>query len=139
MGTPPNTIFAASASIVYLRLDAENDPIFYPQAELTNLDAVAQAILTRLNLFQGEWWENLNEGTPMFQEIISQRASPGGQQIMALALAQRVQGTPFVSGVTDMVVSFDPVKRKFQFRCTAQTSFGAVPVDFTPGTSARVS
>ena len=39
---------SASASIVYLRLDADNDPIFDPGAELSDLEAVAQAIKTRL-------------------------------------------------------------------------------------------
>lgn len=126
----------ASAAIVYLRLDSENDPVFDPGAELTDINAVAQAILTRLRLFEGEWWENLNDGTPMFQTILGQRASQQGQQIMALALANRVSGTPYVSGVTDVNISFVPETRAIQFSCTAQTSFGNVPVNYTPGLGA---
>lgn len=130
---------SASASIVYLRLDADYDPIFDPSAELSDLEAVAQAIQTRLWLFQGEWWENLNEGAPMFQQIVGQRASGAGQQIMSLALAQRIATTPYVSAVNDVQISYSPITRKFSFSCTAQTSFGAVTVTFTPGLGASVA
>ena len=47
---------SANSSILYLRLDANYDPIFDPDAELSDLQAVAQAIRTRLLLFMGEWW-----------------------------------------------------------------------------------
>lgn len=128
----------ASAAIVYLRLDSENDPVFDPGAELMDLDAVGQAILTRLRLFQGEWWADLNDGTPMFQAILGQRASQQGRQIMALALANRVSGTPYVSGVTDVSIKFASQSRALQFNCTAQTSFGNVPVNYTPGLGAAL-
>lgn len=130
---------SATASILYLRLDANYDPIFDPDAELSDLDAVAQAIKTRLLLFEAEWWENLNEGTPMFQEIIGQRASANGQQIMAMALSSRIAGTPYVSGVEDVSVQFDESTRQLTYSCVAQTSFGSVPVTFSPGLSASVA
>ena len=125
-------------SIVYLRLDPDYDPIFTTNAELTDLAAVAQAILTRLRLFEGEWWENLGSGTPMFQEILGQRATQSGQEIMSLALAARVSGTPFVSGVTNIQTTYEPIARKFTFNCIAQTAFGTVPVSFQPGAIAGV-
>lgn len=130
---------SSNASFLYLRLGPGYEPIWDPDAQLSDLDACAQAILTNLNLFQGEWWENLNEGTPMFQEIINQRATPNGQQIMALALAQRIRSTPYVSGVENMQTSFDAKSRKFSFSCIAKTSFGSLNVQFSPGQSASVS
>ena len=130
---------SANASILYLRLDANWDPIFDPEAELSDLQAVAQAINTRLRLFQGEWWANLNDGTPMFQEILGQRASGNGQKVMATALAQRVSGTPYVSSVENVAITFDPITRKLSFSCTAQTSFGTVSVLFEPGLNASVA
>lgn len=130
---------SAIASILYLRLDANYDLVWDPNAELSDLQAVGQAIKTRLLLFEGEWWENLNDGTPMFQEIISQRASPGGQQIMALALTQRIAGTPYVSAVQNVSVTYNQVTRAFTYRCTVQTSFGTIPISFTPGMAANVS
>jgi hypothetical protein len=130
---------SASASIVYLRLDASGDPVFDPSSELLDLAAVEQAIKTRLLFFEGEWWENLNEGTPMFQEILGQRASSNGIAVMSAALSARVAGTPFVSSVLNAIVAFDPTTRKFTFTCTAQTSFGTIPINFSPGASAGVN
>lgn len=124
---------SASASILYLRLDADYDTVWYSASALSNRDAVAQAILTRLNLFQGEWWENLNDGTPMFQQILGQRATPNGLATMATALAGRVSGTPYVSAVLDPFVSYNPATRKLIFTCIAQTSFGNVPISYSPG------
>ena len=44
-----------SVNISYLALDVNNDPDFNASSSLTGIDAIAQAILTRLNLFLGEW------------------------------------------------------------------------------------
>lgn len=128
----------ANAAITYLRLAEGFEPVFDPEAELTNLQAVAQAINTRLLLFKGEWWENLNEGTPYFQQILSQRATPQNLQVMALALANRVSTTPFVSSVTDISCTINDATRLLMFSCIAKTSFGSVPVTFSPGVSASV-
>lgn len=121
------------SSITYLQLDASYDPIFNPAASLQDLEAVEQAIKTRILLFEGEWWENLNEGTPMFQEIIGARATPNGQQIMAAALAARIAGTPYVVAVQNVTVNFNPTSRRFSFSATAETSFGTATVQFEPG------
>jgi hypothetical protein len=124
------------AFIQYLRLDTSNDPILIPDVSLTDINAVAQAILTRLKLFQAEWWEDLNEGTPMFQSILGASGSPKNQQAMTLALIERISGTPYVSGLQDISSRFDSRTRKFSFSATAQTAFGPVPVSFTPGVGA---
>jgi hypothetical protein len=120
------------SSITYLQLDASYDPIFDPRAALQDLQAVEQAIKTRVLLFEGEWWEDLNLGTPMFQEIIGARATPNGQQVMSAALAARISGTPFVSTVQNINATFASASRKFSFSATADTSFGAVSVQFAP-------
>lgn len=127
------------SSITYLQLDPSDDPIFDPKASLTDLAAVTQAIETRLLLFAGEWWEDLNEGTPMFQSILGASANPKNLQAMNLILSQRIQSTPFVSSVLSASVTFDPVKRAFTFSATAQTAFGPTTVIVTlPGSSASL-
>jgi len=124
--------------ITYLQLDADNDPIFDPRAALVDAEAVEQAILTRLLLFQGEWWENLNEGTPYFQQILGKRGSVGGQQIMSLALAQRINGTPYVTAAQNVSAALNPESRQFSFSCTAQTAFGPVSVSNSPASAASL-
>jgi hypothetical protein len=126
------------SQIQYLRLDATNDPILQPQASLTDLYAVAQAIQTRLLLFQGEWWENLSAGTPMFQSILGAPGTPRSQQVMAGLLNLVVQGTPFVSSVQDGTVSYDPANRVFSYSATAFTAFGPVSVSTSLGSAASI-
>lgn len=124
--------------ILYLRIGADGEPNFDPNAQLSDLEAVTQAISTNLKLFQGEWWENLNAGVPMLQQIIGQRATPNALQVMALILSKQVSATPFVNGVENPVVTFHSVSRMFSFSCVAQTAFGNVPILFSPGMTASL-
>jgi hypothetical protein len=121
------------STISYLRLDKNWDPIWDPDAALTDLDAVAQIIKTTILLFQGEWWEDLNNGTPMFQEIIGSPASINGQKIMSSALSARIAGVPFVSAVGNVNISFNPINRLLTYSATVQTTFGMTTVTVTPG------
>jgi hypothetical protein len=114
------------STIAYLQLDANYDPIFAGGASLTNAAAVQQAVLTRLNLFLGEWWEDLSIGLPVFQKILGQLASTRGQAAMQLAIQQRIEGTPYVTSVTKVETVF--TDNAFKFSATFQTSFGTVTV-----------
>jgi hypothetical protein len=124
---------SSPALISYLLLDEDYDPILYPQPALTNLKAVEQCIKTTLLLFQGEWWENLNLGTPMFQTILGNRATPNGLQIMSAALSARISSVPYVTAVQDVNITFNPANRLFTYMATVQTSFGTVKIINTPG------
>lgn len=126
----------SSPIVTYLLLDSQYDPVFIPQVSLTAAQAVAQNILTRLNLWAGEWWENLNLGLPVFQSILGQSASKRGQAAMSLAIQQQIQGTQYVTSVTNVNFSF--ANGQFSFTCTAQTVFGQVTVSFAPGQSASL-
>ena len=95
-----------ATSISYLQLDSNYDPIFADGTSLTGAAAVAQVVLTRLNLFFGEWWENLTLGLPVFQSMLGQLASPQGLSAMQLAVSQNVSGAPFVTSVTGVVAKF---------------------------------
>jgi len=127
---------STSPIISYLALDAQNDPVFAPGTALTNGDAVAQIILTRLNLFMGEWWENLNLGLPVFQQMLGQLASQTGLAAMRLSVQQLVAGVPYVTAVTSVSTSFKG--GALQFTVTAQTAFGPVTVTNAPGAYAAV-
>lgn len=54
-------------------------------------EALAQAIKTRILLFYNEWWEDLESGIPMFQNIIGQ--INGDNIVLALqgVLTKRIQ------------------------------------------------
>jgi hypothetical protein len=125
-----------SANITYLALDANNDPDFNAGNSLTGVNAVAQAILTRLNLFLGEWWENLNLGLPVFQKMLGQLASRKGLAAMTALVQQNVAGTPYVVQPVTVVTTFN--NGALTFQVTANTIFGQVNVQYQPGVSAGV-
>ncbi len=126
------------SSVSYLALDSSYDPVFDTGAALTGTEAVAQNILTRLKLFQGEWWEDLNLGLPMFQSILGQLASPKGLLAMQLAVQQVILGTPYVTGITSMDVEFDNDTAQLRIAAAVQTVFGTTTVTNQPGASAFI-
>lgn len=118
---------ATTPTIQYLQLDSTNDPVFDPSANLTDLKAVTQAILTRLRLFLGEWWENTNIGLPVFQKILGQLGTTQGLKAMSLTVQQNIEGGPFVTSVKDVIVTF--TKGILRIQATAVTQFGDVTID----------
>lgn len=129
---------ATTPTIQYLQLDTQYDPIFDPTANLANSYAVNQAILTRLRLFLGEWWENIALGLPMFQVILGQLGSAQGLSAMTLAVQQNIEGAPYVTSVDNVTVAFsDGV---LSITATAYTQFGPVAINTAPAlTSAGLS
>lgn len=97
-----------------------------------DIDAVTQIILTRIRLFQGEWWEDLSQGTPMFQSILGAQASPKSQATILLLIQQRILGTPYVNSILASTLTFDRNTRKFTFSCTVSTAFGNIVVTNVP-------
>jgi hypothetical protein len=124
------------ASILYLALDASNDPNFNVNDELSGTYAVAQAVLTTLKLFYGEWWEDLNLGLPVFQSILGQLGTSSGLAAMQLAIQQQILTVPYVTGVSNISVLFSG--GRLTFTATVQTTFGATTVSNLPGTSASL-
>lgn len=122
------------ATITYRKLDSNGDPIQGQGTAnfLSDLDAVAQAISTRLKLLQGEWWENQNAGTPIFQSMLGVSGSGKHPEAVALLLKQRILGTPFVVGVNSIATSYDGNTRAFAFSCQVDTQFGTVTVTLQP-------
>ncbi len=106
------------ATITYRQLDASGDPMHgQGQANfLSDLEAVAQAIQTRLLLFLGEWWVNRSAGTPVFDSMLS-TTNAQRPEVVALLLKQRMLSTPYVSEVSNIQTSFDPGSHAFQLSC----------------------
>lgn len=120
---------SANSSITYLAIiNGETDW----QTPLYDLQAVEQAIYTRLLLFQGEWWAALQDGLPLWQTILAQAASPRALAQMELVISARITGTPFVTGLENIVTTFNPTTRQFTFTAVANTPFGQVVVKNYP-------
>lgn len=119
------------ATVTVRNLGPNYDPLWGSGQNnyLEDLAAVAQMLLTRLKLFQGEWWADLADGLPLFQQILGKAANV--QQFNVL-LAQRILGTRFVTGINSVSSSFDSVSQKFSYTASVQTQFGALTVTNEP-------
>jgi hypothetical protein len=125
----------ATPSFSYLALDSVNDPIFANGTSLTGAAAVAQSILTRLNLFLGEWWGDVNVGLPVLQQMLGQLGSARGLAAMNLLVQQNVDSGPFVVSAV-CVTAFNDGQLNLQVQ--AETAFGTVTVNYSPGLGASL-
>lgn len=112
--------------IAYRQLGPNADPIWGQGASnfLSGTKAVTQAVLTRLRLLEGEWWADITDGTPVWQKILAVGGANVRQQQISLLLQQRILNTPFVTGIKNIQVQYDPGSRIFGFYAEVNTQFG---------------
>lgn len=124
------------STVTYRQLGANNDPVWGQGSSnfLSGAQAVAQAVQTRLQMFQGEWWESLLDGLPLWQKILGVSTT---EAQVGLLVQQRILGTPYVSGITNLSVEFASPARSFSISATVQTVFGQVSVDYAPQPTAQ--
>ena len=89
-------------------------------------DAIAQDILTRLSMFQGEWRQNINEGTPWFQDIFVQ---PFDSVTAEFAIKERILTTIGVQRLNAFTVDFNTVQRKVTVSFNVSTVYGDVELE----------
>jgi hypothetical protein len=100
---------------------------------------VAQIVMTSLKLFLGEWYLNVNAGTPYFESIIgyhSQESADIALQTEILSVEVIISSTnvptgtvpgqsvPAVTGITNWQSSIDPATRAYSASCTINTIYG---------------
>lgn len=114
----------------YRRLDDNDDYTFGQSSQdfYTGVDAVAQANYTRLKLLYAEWWEDLTDGLPLFENILGAPGSPKNKQAIDTLLTERILGTLNVKGIISFSSSIDPNVRSYSFQCTVNTAFGQVTI-----------
>lgn len=89
----------------------------------TDLEACAQAIKTRLKMFQGECWEDLDDGLPFFQQIAGSR----DKTMIDALVRSRILGT---TGVTSIQSFSSDISADRRYTATAlvNTQYGATEV-----------
>ena len=108
----------------YRTLDENGDSTFGKQNFLTGLEAVAQAILTRLRLLYGEWWEDTADGLPLFESILGAYGGDVAREAVDLIISERIQGTQNVTALVSYESTFDPNTRDYAAHCIVDTTFG---------------
>lgn len=110
----------------YRRLNLDGDYTFGggSQNYVSGKEAVQQSIRTRLLLWKLEWWENLQGGLPMREEILNSRDTTHADDI----IRERVLDTPHVNNILFFESIFDPNTRIYTVNMVVNTDFGEVDV-----------
>lgn len=129
------------ATIAMRKLDSNHDPIAGAgfNAFVYDVDAVAQLIGTRLLMFEGEWWANLQDGLAMFQQILGVGGAGNASDLIAGIISNRIEQTPYVVELRDVSTTYDPNSRSYSFSCIVVTAFGNLQVCVGPGSGATIS
>ncbi len=94
---------------VDLQLDGDGDLVVDTDAHFTTgLEAVAQGIRIRLQMFRGEWFADLDAGMPYFQEILGQKFS--ALRVRA-AFREAIEAAPGVVEILSLDILFDGASR----------------------------
>lgn len=115
----------------YRRLTDGGDYMFgrNNQDILSDVDAVMQIVSTRLKLLQGEWWENIQNGFPLYQSILGQTGMPDNLAAIDLVIKDYIMNTPEVTDILSF--SSTLIKRVYSYQCTIMTSYGSAPIGGT--------
>lgn len=114
--------------MIYRQLDDNGDYIFGrgKHAYLEGVDAVAQAIKTRLLLLYHEWWEDLEDGLPLWEKIMASSGQPSNIKAVDFIFRERIQGTTGVLSILGYESSFE--NRHYTFRCAVETLYGSIVI-----------
>jgi hypothetical protein len=84
---------------------------------ISDTDAVAQAIGTKMNMFKGDYWADQSEGLPFFQKI----AGNSDKNTVDSLLEARILETPGVSSISS--ISSSIANRKYTATITVVTAY----------------
>ncbi|QHI29035.1 hypothetical protein AhaeINNSZ174_05905 [Acinetobacter haemolyticus] len=113
----------ASFFMRYRKLTSDGDYVFGSGKNdfLVNTpETVAQAILTRLKLWLGEWFADTADGTGWNQSIVGKHS----KNLYELTLRQRVLETQGVVNIIDFQSTLDPDTRRLTVTMTVNTVYG---------------
>ncbi|RZG63926.1 hypothetical protein EXE25_18265 [Acinetobacter bouvetii] len=113
----------ASFFMRYRKLSSDGDYVFGAGKNdflVNSPEAVAQAILTRLKLWLGEWFADTTDGTGWSQSIIGKHS----KNLYELTLRQRVLETQGVVNIIGFQSSLNPDTRHLTVSMTVNTIYG---------------
>lgn len=87
-------------------------------------EAVAQAIQTRLHLLYGQWWENTEDGLPLFEKILG--AYGENKEMIDMLITERIAETKEVKEIKSYHSTFQ--NRVYTANCVVETVYGIVSV-----------
>lgn len=112
----------------YRKLDADGDYVAGPGAVflVNSPETVAQAVETRMRLFTGEWFLDLDEGLNKMRILGNNTQGTRDQEVQ-----QRILNTFGVKSILNYASQVDPNVRSFSVSATLDTIYGVVPVSIS--------
>jgi hypothetical protein len=111
----------------YRQLTTSGDYVAAQPFLIDTPQTVAQAILTRLKLWQGEWFLDITDGTPYLQSILGKPYALNPD----VYIKQRILTTPEVTSILSYTSNFDGGTRAYTFSATVATAYGTATVSGT--------
>jgi hypothetical protein len=90
--------------------------------------AVSQAIKTRLKQLKGEWWEDKEDGLPLFEQILGKPGINGNVTIIDSLIKERIVETIDVISIQEFTNDYNSANRSYSFNCTVNTKYGTISV-----------
>lgn len=107
-------------------LDENGDIVTSGTQFISERDEIAQTIKTRLRLFLGEYFRDITDGTPWFEQILGKNTNVNAREA---ALRNRILNSPGVIRLTSFSTNFDNVNtRVYTVTASVLTSYGIVTV-----------
>jgi len=98
------------------------------------LQAIAQHLTIRLRMFRGEWFLDVNQGVPYFQDILGKK---GIGNVASILLKRVVEQTPGVVRVEDLNVDFNDRMLTVSFRAVCDAGLLNFRLDLRQTTGRR--
>ena len=116
--------------MIYRQLDKDGDYILGRGTGefLKGSDATGQAIVTSLKLLLGEWWEDVNNGLPLWQSILGQPGSEINKTSVDNIIRRRIldtnlNGVPLISSIDDYKSEYSASSRSYKFEAVVTTIY----------------
>lgn len=115
--------------MIYRKLTSTGDYSFGRGSQdfVEGVEAVAQAVNTNLLLLRGEWWENLENGLPLFEEIIGTPETAEGITTIDALISDRILSTEGVLSIESYESSAQG--RQYQAAVVIDTIYGQTNVE----------
>lgn len=120
-------------AIKYRQLSPSGDYVFGQgnQEFYYDVEAVGQAIKTRLDLLLGTFWRDLNDGLPLFQKILPSSGSPANLLTVDSIIQKRIAETQDVTAITFFQSVFNGDTRRADFETTVETLYSTLSIQDT--------
>lgn len=103
------------------KLDENGDIVTQGEQFIRERAEIAQTVMTRLRLFLGEYFRDITDGTPWYEQILGKFQSLSNAEA---ALRARIANTEGVIRLTYFRASFDINTRKYSVTAGILTKFG---------------